>query len=312
MFGGLPLYVDGIWRIAAQAVIGLSCAAIAARIARCRPWQHVRAIGCCSPRPCTPPACCYLVRFRQHAHRITLPVVRVAVRALLIAAAFPRPGIPSCGFCSPSSSPASPDCCCRRARCSPPAPPRSKPRRLGGDTIVLVPNGNDGVGIVGAFGIEAPPLLPILVIRSTDPINERIAPYSRVALAVLAQDHESIAAIAAAHAILDQPRTGASSRTGPSSRSINGRMIDVLRRLYPGPRARCPAGRSGCAMAAPARRCCCCTAIRRRTRCGIWSHRRWRNASPSSVRTCAATGFRSSRRPHRITRPMPRSRWQRT
>ena len=32
------------------------------------------------------------------------------------------------------------------------------------DGVVLLPRGNDGVGIVGAFAIEAPPALPLLLI----------------------------------------------------------------------------------------------------------------------------------------------------
>ena len=77
--------------------------------------------------------------------------------------------------------------------------------RLAGDAVVLVPAGNDGVGIVGAFGIEAPPALPILLIRPGDPISDRVAPYHRVGLALLAEDRDSTAAIAAARDIFTQP-----------------------------------------------------------------------------------------------------------
>ena len=35
---------------------------------------------------------------------------------------------------------------------------------LAGDGVVLLPRGNDGVGIVGAFAVEAPPTLRLLVI----------------------------------------------------------------------------------------------------------------------------------------------------
>ncbi len=47
---------------------------------------------------------------------------------------------------------------------------------LAGGGIVLLPRGNDGVGIAGAFGIEAPPALPLLLVRPGDPVAERIAP----------------------------------------------------------------------------------------------------------------------------------------
>jgi Dolichyl-phosphate-mannose-protein mannosyltransferase len=81
----------------------------------------------------------------------------------------------------------------------------SEAARLAGDAVVLVPAGNDGVGIVGAFGIEAPPALPILLIRPGDPISDRVAPYHRVGLALLAEDRDSTAAIAAARDIFTQP-----------------------------------------------------------------------------------------------------------
>ena len=77
--------------------------------------------------------------------------------------------------------------------------------RLAGDGIVLLPRGNDGVGIVGAFGIEAPPTLPILLLRPTDPIADRIAPYHRVVLALLPQDRDSTATIPLVRAALSPP-----------------------------------------------------------------------------------------------------------
>lgn len=68
--------------------------------------------------------------------------------------------------------------------------------------IVLLPRGNDGVGIVGAFGIEAPARLPILLINPSDDILPRVAPYRRLALMVLTQDESSSAAVAAYRAAL--------------------------------------------------------------------------------------------------------------
>jgi hypothetical protein len=76
---------------------------------------------------------------------------------------------------------------------------------LVGDGVVLLPAGNDGVGIVGAFGIEAPPALPILVLRPTDAIAGRIAPYHRVVVATLAQDRDSVATIVNLKAALVPP-----------------------------------------------------------------------------------------------------------
>jgi hypothetical protein len=59
---------------------------------------------------------------------------------------------------------------------------------------VLVPFGNDGVGIVGAFAREAPPALRLLVIRRDTPpeaIRSRLAHFRRVTLARLEQDADS-------------------------------------------------------------------------------------------------------------------------
>jgi hypothetical protein len=74
--------------------------------------------------------------------------------------------------------------------------------RLVGDGVVLVPRGNDGVGIVGAFGIETPPALPMLVIGPAAAVVERIGAYRRVAVALMAQDRDSVATIGALRAAL--------------------------------------------------------------------------------------------------------------
>ena len=77
--------------------------------------------------------------------------------------------------------------------------------RLAEDGIVLLPRGNDGVGIVGAFAIEAPPGLPLLLVGPAGPNVADIAPYRRVVLALLGQDRDSTAAVAAMHAAFADP-----------------------------------------------------------------------------------------------------------
>ena len=69
---------------------------------------------------------------------------------------------------------------------------------LVGDGIVLLPRGNDGVGIVGAFAVEAPPALRLLVIgRDASPaqIRARASGYPRATLALLGQDEASRATL---------------------------------------------------------------------------------------------------------------------
>jgi hypothetical protein len=65
------------------------------------------------------------------------------------------------------------------------------------DGIVLLPRGNDGVGIPGAFGIEAPPALPLLLVDRSGPPPGRIAAYRRVMIAGMAQDRDSTATLSA-------------------------------------------------------------------------------------------------------------------
>jgi 4-amino-4-deoxy-L-arabinose transferase-like glycosyltransferase len=70
------------------------------------------------------------------------------------------------------------------------------------DGVVLVPRGNDGVGIVGAFAIEAPQGLHMLVIGRDDSpaqIRTRVSQYQRVVLALLGQDADSRATLPAMH-----------------------------------------------------------------------------------------------------------------
>lgn len=67
-----------------------------------------------------------------------------------------------------------------------------------GDGVTLVPFGNDGVGIVGAFGIEAPPGLRLTVVRDSDEpmaLRDRISGENRVVIATIAQDDASRATI---------------------------------------------------------------------------------------------------------------------
>lgn len=65
---------------------------------------------------------------------------------------------------------------------------------LAQDGVVLLPRGNDGVGIVGAFGVEAPPTLRLLVIgreEAAEKIRARAGHFPRVVLALIGQDADS-------------------------------------------------------------------------------------------------------------------------
>ncbi len=79
---------------------------------------------------------------------------------------------------------------------------------LMGDGLVLLPRGNDGVGIVGAFAIEAAPSLRLRLIRGNetpDQIRDSLGGHRRVALALLGQDALSRRAVAAMRLAMDSP-----------------------------------------------------------------------------------------------------------
>ena len=79
---------------------------------------------------------------------------------------------------------------------------------LASNGVVFLPRGNDGVGIVGAFSGESPPNLRFLLVAGDEPparIRHRAAPFPRVVLALIAQDDSSRAAVAAMRAAFDDP-----------------------------------------------------------------------------------------------------------
>jgi hypothetical protein len=93
------------------------------------------------------------------------------------------------------------------------------------NAIALIPAGNDGVGIVGAFGIEAPPALKVHLVRPSDPPFPIPADADRVILALLAQDRDSTAALPALRA----------SVAGPNWRLIaKGANLEVYERTGTG------------------------------------------------------------------------------
>jgi len=80
--------------------------------------------------------------------------------------------------------------------------------RLAAGGIILLPRGNDGVGIVGAFAIESPPAQRLLVVsRGETPaqIRARLGKPHRVVLALLAQDDDSRATIPTLRAAFATP-----------------------------------------------------------------------------------------------------------
>jgi hypothetical protein len=74
--------------------------------------------------------------------------------------------------------------------------------------VVLLPRGNDGVGIVGAFASESSPTLRLLVVRHDElpaSIRARASVFHRVVLAMLSQDADSRAALTVMRAAFAAP-----------------------------------------------------------------------------------------------------------
>lgn len=212
MFGGLPLYADGAGRIAVTAVLGLLAAGLVLYVARSRPFGAGPAMRMVLAAAVAPPIGLLLLGAVFDNTPIELRYLSFGLPfiALLVGWAAARgrarngfaPVVPVvliiqiAGIIGLLVSPRT----MQPARFT-----AAAAARLAGDAVVLLPRGNDGVGIVGAFGTEAPPALPILLVRPDDPIAARIAPYHRVAVAMLAQDRDSIASIAALQAVLAPP-----------------------------------------------------------------------------------------------------------
>jgi hypothetical protein len=210
VFGGLPLYVGGGWQFAVKAGLGAVAIALVAGIA----FVRSRGPNLVLAAAIAPPLGLFLLGAVFNTTPIELRYLTFGLPfvALSVAESLPIVGrsrfpgwfvfltvLLSLQFVSIAGLLFSP------RTMQPARLAAGEAARLAGDSIVLVPAGNDGVGIVGAFGIEAPPSLPILLIRPDDPISDRVAPYQRVGLALLAEDRDSTAAIAAARDIFTEP-----------------------------------------------------------------------------------------------------------
>jgi hypothetical protein len=199
IFGGLPLYVDGAWRDFAAVALGFVTILLIGSILRAQPRRWILLAGAVG----TPAGLLLLgAVFNNTPIELRYLSFGLPFVALLAAASLGRRmlalmlTIQLAGIAGLMLSPRT---------MQPAGAAAAAAASLAADSIVLVPAGNDGVGIVGAFGIEAPPTLSLLLIHPGDPIADRLTPYRRVALAALTQDRDSSAAVAAARAILTLP-----------------------------------------------------------------------------------------------------------
>ena len=211
LLGGLPLYANGVGRTAVAAMLALLAAGLILCVASARPFSAERPIRLILAAAVAPAIGLLLLGAVFDNTPIELRYLSFGLPfiALMIAWAPASPrrgtrnrfgmivalvlGVQIAGIIGLLFSPRT----MQPARAA-----AAEATRLSHGDVVLLPRGNDGVGIVGAFGIEAPPALPLLLISPGDPVAARIAPYHRVAVAALGQDRDSIAAIAQLRAAL--------------------------------------------------------------------------------------------------------------
>ena len=182
LFGGLPLYVDGTLRTAVTAALALFLIALIALIVR--RWRHIATPETrllFAMTAAAPPIGLLLLGFAFDNAPIELRYLAFATPyiGLLLAAALPRhirhavlaiQAIALLGLMT------------RPETMQPARATAIAAASLVGNGVVLLPRGNDGVGIVGAFAVEAPPTLRLLVIgRDASPaeIRARASGYPR-------------------------------------------------------------------------------------------------------------------------------------
>jgi Dolichyl-phosphate-mannose-protein mannosyltransferase len=208
ILGGLPLYFDGAASVAMATVLGLLLIWLVTRIVR--RWRDMatkrtRAMFACAAL--APPVGLLLLGalFNNTPIEVRYLTFSTPFVGLLLAGAL-RPGSAAVLLALQAATIAGLMF----------APQTMQPARavaraaaaLAADGVVLLPRGNDGVGVVGAFAIEAPPTLPLLLIGVHDTpehIASRLGAWHRVVLALLEQDDASRTASAAMRQALSRP-----------------------------------------------------------------------------------------------------------
>jgi Dolichyl-phosphate-mannose-protein mannosyltransferase len=205
LLGGLPLYVGGL----ASRVVTLALALLVLALTGLTIWQW-RCIAMPGPRlllamaAAAPPLGLLLLGLVFDTAPIELRYLAFATPfvGLLLAGAFAtlprRAGRMSCGLVLAIQAMSLVGLMTRPETMQPARATAVAAAALVGDGVVLLPHGNDGVGIVGAFAIEAPPTLRLLVVgkdASAAQIRARVDRFARVVLALVGQDADSRATL---------------------------------------------------------------------------------------------------------------------
>ncbi len=208
VFGGLPLYAHGFARVCvATGVCLLFLAGIGAIILR---WRHLATtearslLAMCAVASLLGPLLLGLM-FANSPIELRYLAFATPFIALLLAAAMPRwlrhvtLAVQAIALVGLMTRPETMQPARATAQASAP---------FLGDSVVLLPRGNDGVGIVGAFANEVPASTRILIVApdaSPQQIRAEVLRFSRVVLAMLAQDASSRAAVPLMRAALANP-----------------------------------------------------------------------------------------------------------
>jgi hypothetical protein len=245
LFGGLPLYVPG----AARSVVGVALATAAVLavglIALC--WSRT---GTSRPRVLltlgvlAPPAGLLLLGVASNSTPIELRYLAFATpfAALLLAgalASLPRRWCRGLGgVLLAIQAAALLGMMTRQETMQPARATAAAAAALAEGGVVLLPRGNDGVGVVGAFVNEAPDQLRLSIAEQTDTqqqLDARVAGANRVVLALIGVDAASRATSALLRAsFADDPgwRPAGSGFNVLAFDRISRGNADVLRRLH--------------------------------------------------------------------------------
>jgi len=208
ILGGLPLYVPGVASLGLTAVLGLLLIWLMARIVW--RWRHIgspRARMLFGLAALAPPVGLLILGaiFNNTPIEVRYLTFSTPFVGLLLAGAL---GIRGAAVLLAVQAAAIAGLMLAPQTMQPARAAARAAAALVQDGVVLLPRGNDGVGVVGGFAIEAPPKLPLLLIPALalpEQIRARIRPWHRVVLALLEQDAASRSASAAMLAALTDP-----------------------------------------------------------------------------------------------------------
>ena len=221
-FGGLPLYVDGTARIVVSAtVVALMLGLIGLIAWRWRDTRGAAVGAVLAACAAASPAGLLLLGLAFNATPIELRYLAFSAPflALLLAGALrtlpPMTGAALAGLVLATQAAATGGWLLRPETMQPARMTAKASAALVADGVVLLPRGNDGIGIVGAFADEAPPDLRLVLVAGEEPasrIRHRAAPFPHVVLALVAQDDSSRAAVAAIRDAFTNPCWRATDR----------------------------------------------------------------------------------------------------